>query len=62
MMLIAIAASNSFLSPVAHTTTVLIMGPGRYKFRDYFKVGLPLVVVTLVITLLVLPEFWPLVP
>jgi di/tricarboxylate transporter len=60
MMLIAIAASNSFLSPVAHTTTVIIMGPGRYKFKDYFKVGLPLVIVTLVITLLVLPEFWPL--
>jgi di/tricarboxylate transporter len=62
MMLIAIAASNSFLSPVAHTTMVLIMGPGRYKFRDYVRVGLPLVVVTLVITMLVLPVFWPLVP
>jgi len=62
MMIITIAASNSFLSPVAHTTTIIIMGPGRYKFRDYFRVGLPLVVVTLVITLLALPVFWPLVP
>jgi di/tricarboxylate transporter len=62
MMLIAIAASNSFLSPVAHTTTAIIMGPGRYKFKDYVRVGLPLVIVTLVITLLVLPEFWPLAP
>jgi di/tricarboxylate transporter len=62
MMLIAIAASNSFLSPVAHTTTVIIMGPGRYKFSDYFRIGLPLVVVTLAITMLALPVFWPLVP
>ncbi|MGD8455557.1 MAG: SLC13 family permease [Anaerolineales bacterium] len=62
LMVIAIAASNSFLSPVAHTTTVIIMGPGRYKFRDYFWIGLPLAVVTLVITMLALPVFWPLVP
>ena len=62
MMLVAIAASSSFLSPVAHTTTAIIMGPGRYKFIDYVRVGLPLVIVTLMITLLVLPEFWPLVP
>jgi len=59
MMVVAIAASASFLSPVGHPANVLVMGPGGYKFRDYFKVGLPLVVVTMIITLLVLPVFWP---
>ena len=62
MMAIAIAASSSFLSPVGHPANVLIMGPGGYKFRDYFKVGLPLVIVSMVITLLLLPVFWPLTP
>jgi di/tricarboxylate transporter len=60
IMIIAIAASSSFLSPVGHPANILVMGPGGYKFSDYIKVGLPLVVITLVITLLVLPVFWPL--
>ena len=59
MMMIAIAASASFLSPVGHPANVLIMGPGGYKFSDYFKVGLPLTAVVLLITILFLPIFWP---
>jgi di/tricarboxylate transporter len=60
MMTIALAASASFLSPVAHPANVLIMGPGGYRFVDYIKVGVPLTMVTLAVTLLVLPVFWPL--
>jgi di/tricarboxylate transporter len=60
MMTIALAASASFLSPVSHPANVLIMGPGGYRFMDYIRVGLPLSLVVLVITLLVLPIFWPL--
>lgn len=60
VMLVAIAASASFHSPVAHPANVLIMGPGGYRFADYLKVGIPLTLVTLLITLLVLPVFWPL--
>jgi di/tricarboxylate transporter len=62
IMLVAIAASASFLSPVAHPANVLIMGPGGYRFADYLRVGIPLTIVTLLITLLVLPLFWPLFP
>jgi di/tricarboxylate transporter len=62
LMTVALAASASFLSPVSHPANVLIMGPGGYRFTDYIKVGLPLTVVVLVITLLVLPLFWPLFP
>ena len=62
MMTVAVSASASFLSPVSHPANVLIMGPGGYRFRDYIKVGLPLTVVVLGVTLLVLPFFWPLFP
>jgi len=60
MMTVALAASASFLSPVAHPANVLIMGPGGYRFSDYIKVGAPLTLVVLVVTLVVLPIFWPL--
>jgi di/tricarboxylate transporter len=62
MMTVAMSASASFMSPVAHPANVLIMGPGGYRFVDYIKVGLPLTLVCLIVVLLVLPIFWPLVP
>lgn len=62
IMLIAVAASTSFMSPVGHPVNVLIMGPGGYRFTDYTKVGVPLVIVTLLVTLLVLPLVWTLRP
>ncbi|MCZ6727859.1 MAG: hypothetical protein O7A98_10980 [Acidobacteria bacterium] len=55
-------ASASFMSPVAHPANVLIMGPGGYRFIDYIKVGLPLTLVCLAVTLLLLPLVWPLTP
>jgi di/tricarboxylate transporter len=60
LMTVAMSASASFLSPVAHPANVLIMGPGGYRFTDYIKAGLPLTLVCLVVVLLVLPLFWPL--
>ena len=62
MMTVAMSASASFMSPVAHPANVLIMGPGGYRFVDYIKVGLPLTLVCLIVVLVVLPVFWPLVP
>jgi di/tricarboxylate transporter len=59
MMAVAISASASFLSPVGHPANVLVMGPGGYRFNDYFKVGLPLTVLIMLLTLLLLPIFWP---
>ncbi len=60
MMTVAIAASAAFLSPVGHPANVLVMGPGGYRFSDFIRVGLPLTILVLLITLLVLPIFWPL--
>ncbi len=60
LMTVALSASASFMSPVAHPANVLIMGPGGYRFTDYIKVGLPLTAVCLLVVLLVLPLVWPL--
>jgi di/tricarboxylate transporter len=62
VMTVAIATAASFLSPVAHPANVLIMGPGGYKYSDYIRVGLPLTIVTFIVTLIVLPIVWPLRP
>ncbi len=60
LMAVALGASSSFMSPVAHAANILIMGPGGYRFSDYTKVGFPLILVCLAVVLLVLPVFWPL--
>jgi di/tricarboxylate transporter len=59
MMLLAIAASASFLSPVSHPSNVLVMGPGGYRFIDYVKVGIPLTIVVMIVGLIMLSVFWP---
>ena len=60
LMAVAMAASASFMSPVAHPANVMVMGPGGYRFTDYTKVGIPLTVLMFVVVMLVLPLFWPL--
>ena len=60
MMAIAIAASASFTSPVAHPANVLVMGPGGYRFMDFVRIGLPLTLLILAAVLAALPFFWPL--
>ena len=58
MMTVAVSASAAFLSPVGHAANVLVMGPGGYRFSDYFKVGLPLTLLTMIIVLIVVPLVW----
>lgn len=60
LMLVAIAASTAFASPVSSPVNTLVMGAGDYRFRDYLKVGGPLIGVSLVVSVLVLPFIWPL--
>jgi di/tricarboxylate transporter len=55
---IAMAASASFLTPVGHQVSVLVMGPGSYKFTDYTRAGLLLNLLVLLIILVALPVFW----
>lgn len=60
MMTLAIAASTSFISPISHPANVLVMGPGGYRFTDYFKLGIPLGLLVMIIGLLMLSVVWPL--
>jgi di/tricarboxylate transporter len=59
LMAVAVAASAGFLTPVAHQSNVLVMGPGGYRFSDYFKIGLPLDLLLLIVVVVVLPLVWP---
>jgi di/tricarboxylate transporter len=59
MIVVAISASTAFLTPVGTTTNAMVMSAGGYKFVDYFKVGAPLLLLFLIITLLLVPIIWP---
>jgi di/tricarboxylate transporter len=62
MMAIAIAAGASFLSPISHPANLIVMGPGGYRFTDYMKVGLPLMIVVFITAYFLMPIVWPLTP
>lgn len=59
VMGVGIAASNSFLFPIGHQASVLVYGPGNYRFFDYTKVGLPLTLLIWLLLILFLPILWP---
>lgn len=59
MMIVAIAASASFASPISHPANTLVMGPGGYRFIDFLKIGLPMTVLVMIVRCLLLPVFWP---
>lgn len=59
VMMIAIAASCSYLTPL-EPSCILVYGPGRCKFRDFFRVGALLTVIIFVIAMLLVPQVWPL--
>jgi di/tricarboxylate transporter len=60
LMGVAVAASCAFLTPIGHKNNTLIMGPGGYRFGDYWRMGLPLEILIVVISLPALMYFWPL--
>lgn len=62
LMAIAVAASTAFATPVASPVNALVLTSGRYRFTDFLKVGLPIVVLMLIATLLVVPAVFPLTP
>jgi len=57
---VALGTSMAFLTPLGHPVNVLVMGPGGYRFGDYFKVGLPLTILLTLLILLILPLIYPL--
>lgn len=59
LMAIGIAASCAFTTPVATPPNTLILGPGKFRFMDYVKVGLPLVVISMIVCTVIIPLVWP---
>jgi di/tricarboxylate transporter len=60
LMAVAIGASCAFLTPIGHQSNTLVMGPGGYRFSDYWRMGLPLEIIIVVIGVPLLMHFWPL--
>lgn len=60
LMVVAVAASCAFLTPIGHKNNTLIMGPGGYRFGDYWRMGLPLEILIIVVAIPMIVWVWPL--
>lgn len=60
LMAVAVAASSAFLTPIGHKNNTLILGPGGYLFGDYWRIGLPLEVLVVAVSIPAILVFWPL--
>ena len=60
LMGVAVAASCAFLTPIGHKNNTLIMGPGGYSFGDYWRMGLPLEILIIVVSVPMIVLVWPL--
>lgn len=60
LMAVAVGASCAFLTPIGHQNNVLVMGPGGYRFSDYWRLGLPLEAIVFITAMVTLPLAWPL--
>jgi di/tricarboxylate transporter len=58
LMCVAVAAVAAFLTPIATPVNLMVMEPGGYRFGDYWKLGLPLLLLFLVVAVLLVPVFW----
>jgi len=57
---VMIAASAAFATPIGYQTNTLVYGPGHYRFTDFVKVGLPLNIIVMLVTVTLIPMMWPL--
>ena len=60
LMAVAVAASCAFLTPIGHKNNTLIMGPGGYHFGDYWRMGLPLEIIVIAVSIPMILLVWPL--
>jgi len=60
LMTVAVGASCAFLTPIGHQSNTLVMGPAGYHFSDYWRMGLPLEIIILVVSVPLIMTVWPL--
>lgn len=61
-MMVALAASAAFMTPVSSPVNTLVLGPGQYRFSDFVKIGTPFTLIVLLIGLVLIPWLFPLYP
>jgi len=57
VLLVAFASAANFLTPIGYQTNLMVYGPGNYSFKDFFKIGLPLTIIYMIVTVLIL-YYW----
>ena len=62
LMAVAIGAGSDFLTPIGHQCNTLVMGPGGYRFGDYWRLGLPLSILVVLVAVPMLLLVWPVAP
>ena len=60
LMAVAVGAACDFLTPIGHQCNTLVMGPGGYRFGDYWRLGLPLSLIVIAVGVPLIAYFWPL--
>jgi di/tricarboxylate transporter len=60
LMAVAVGASSTYLTPIGHQSNLLVMGPGGYKFGDYWRMGLPLDILIVAVAVPLILFVWPL--
>ncbi|MEZ5556952.1 MAG: SLC13 family permease [Pseudomonadales bacterium] len=60
LMAVAVASSCAFLTPIGHKNNIIIMGPGGYRFGDYWRMGLPLELLVIAVGIPMILLVWPL--
>ena len=58
LMVVAVGASCAFLTPIGHQCNTVVMGPGNYKFSDYWKMGLPLDILIILVSIPMILFVW----
>jgi di/tricarboxylate transporter len=60
LMAVAVGASCAFLTPIGHQNNTLILGPGGFRFGDYWRLGLPLEIIIVAVAIPMIAWTWPL--
>ena len=59
LVAICFGASCSFMTPMGYQTNMMVYGPGQYRLKDFFQMGVPLTLVFWITAVFCIPKFWP---
>ena len=59
-MIVALAASAAFMTPISSPVNTLVLGPGRYRFSDFVRIGVPFTVLVMLVSVVMVPWVFPL--